>query len=75
MPDLTPDERLRVTYDRDVLTTVLVYHYRAGIKGCGCGWSELGCSWPAHVADVYEQSVLACSPEGGETDGTHRNDA
>jgi hypothetical protein len=46
-------------YDRDVLVEVLVYHYRADIKGCGCGWAELGRSWPEHVATVYEESVRA----------------
>lgn len=48
-----------VPYDREVLVDVLVYHYRAGIEGCGCGWAELGRSWPAHIADVYEASVVA----------------
>jgi hypothetical protein len=46
-------------YDRDVLVEVLVYHYRKGIEGCGCGWADLGRSWPAHVATVYEESVRA----------------
>lgn len=46
-------------YDREVLVEVLVYHYRDGIRGCGCGWSKLGASWPEHVADVYEESVRA----------------
>jgi hypothetical protein len=48
-----------VTYDRVVLVDVLVYHYRDGIKGCGCGWAELGRSWPEHVATVYEESLTA----------------
>jgi hypothetical protein len=48
-----------VSYDRTVLVNVLVYHYRASIKGCGCGWAELGRSWAEHVAEVYEQSVAA----------------
>lgn len=46
-------------YDRAVLMDVLVYHYRDDIKGCGCGWAELGKSWPEHVATVYEESVTA----------------
>lgn len=48
-----------VPYRRDVLTTVLVYHWRESIKGCSCGWSELGRSWAEHVANVYEQSAVA----------------
>lgn len=46
-------------YDREVLVEILVYHYRNGITGCGCGWAELGKSWPAHIADVFEASVAA----------------
>lgn len=46
-------------YDRQILVEVLVYHYRRGIEGCGCGWAELGRSWPEHVATVYEESVRA----------------
>lgn len=46
-----------VPYDRAMLVHILVYHYRDSIKGCGCGWSELGRSWPEHVATVYEESV------------------
>jgi hypothetical protein len=53
-----------VTYDREVLTTVLVYHQRKDIKSCCCGWSKLGASHPEHVADVYEESVTARQPEG-----------
>lgn len=50
-----------VGYDREVLVTVLIYHYRKNISECGCGWSELGASHPEHVADVYEESVAARS--------------
>lgn len=46
-------------YDRAVLVNVLVYHYRADITGCGCGWADLGRSWPEHVATIYEESVSA----------------
>lgn len=46
-----------IGYDRAVLVEVLVFHYRRGIEGCGCGWAELGRSFPEHVADVYEQSA------------------
>ena len=50
-------------YDREMLVTVLVHHWRDGIKGCGCGWDELGKSHPEHVADVYEQMLAAGWPE------------
>jgi len=58
MPDPTPVSAV-LPYDRDVLINVLIYHYRRDIKGCGCGWAELGKSHPEHVATVYEESVLA----------------
>lgn len=48
-----------VPYDREVLVTVLVYHYRNDNSSCGCGWAELGRSHPEHVANVYEQSIRA----------------
>lgn len=44
-------------YDREVLVNVLVYHTRHDIKGCSCGWSVLGASWPEHVATVYEETL------------------
>ena len=48
-----------MTYNRDVLVHVLIYHYREQPGGgCGCGWNELGRSWPEHVATVYEQAVM-----------------
>lgn len=47
-----------MTYDRQALVEVLVYHYRvAAGGGCGCGWNVLGASWPDHIADVYEAAV------------------
>lgn len=51
------EPRAEVPYDRAVLADILVYHYRESIKGCSCGWSELGRSWPEHVATVYEETV------------------
>lgn len=48
-----------MTYDREVLTAVLVYHWPTASSGCHCGWSVLGASFPEHVADVYEESVAA----------------
>ncbi len=46
-------------YNREVLTTTLVYHKRKDIKSCSCGWLVLGASHADHVADVYEESVAA----------------
>lgn len=45
-------------YDREVLVTILVYHWRTD-NGCGCGWAVLGASHAEHVADVYEESMRA----------------
>ncbi len=49
----------RVVYDREVLTSVLVYHQRTNTSGCHCGWAVLGASYADHVVDVYEESVIA----------------
>ena len=46
-------------YDREILVTVLVYHQRRDISGCHCGWGVLGASHPAHIADIYEESLRA----------------
>ena len=50
-----------VTYDSEVLTTVLIYHWPTASSGCHCGWAKLGASFADHVADVYEESVAARS--------------
>lgn len=53
-------EHMEPYYDREVLTTVLVYHQRKTIDsvyGCACGWADLGKSHAEHIADVYEQSM------------------
>ena len=52
-----------VTYDRNVLVEVLVYHQRAKSSGCGCGWHVLGASHAEHSAEVYEQSILMEAPD------------
>lgn len=54
-------------YDREVLIEVLVYHQRADARFCTCGWGELGRSHAKHIADVYEEAVIA--PLG--RDGAH----
>lgn len=56
----------QVRYDREVLTTVLVYHQRASVQFCACGWGELGKSHADHVANVYEQSVGAVATTSSE---------
>lgn len=65
--DLVTDmlEQWSVRYDRSVLVEILVYHYRKDITGCGCGWAELGKSWPDHIANVYEECVLAREADDG----------
>lgn len=50
-------------YSRSVLLEVIVYHGRTDIKGCHCGWAELGKSHAGHVADVYEAAMNAPSHE------------
>ena len=50
----------KVIYNRKVLVTVLVYHHwTTNTKPCSCGWRELGRSYPEHIADVYEESIIA----------------
>lgn len=46
-------------YSRDVLIDTLVYHQRADVTYCACGWSVLGASHAEHVADVFEESSRA----------------
>jgi hypothetical protein len=58
MPDRDV-EPLIAAYDRAVLIEVLVYHQRIQSTGCACGWGVLGASFAEHVADVYEESVVA----------------
>ena len=41
-----PDEAVEAAGD------VLVYHQRQGIKGCACGWSKPGRSFPEHQARI-----------------------
>ena len=44
---------------RDVLLLTLTYHQRYAAGACACGWSAWGDSYPDHVADVFEESLLA----------------
>ena len=48
-----------IRYSRAVLVEVLIYHQRTNTSGCHCGWGVLGASYAEHVADVYEESMLA----------------
>lgn len=41
----------------EVLVEVLTYHYRKNSQFCGCGWGKLGASHPAHVAEVFRESL------------------
>lgn len=54
-------------YSRDVLVDVLVYHQRLDAGHCGCGWSVLGASHAAHVAEVYEESIRTYDEDDEET--------
>lgn len=40
-----------------ILVDVLVYHQRADVSSCACGWSVLGASHAEHVADVFTDSI------------------
>lgn len=51
-----------IPYDREALVWVTIFHGRDSIKGCYCGWAELGKSHAEHVANVYEEQVLAKHP-------------
>lgn len=48
-----------IPYDREVLKQIVIYHYKRDIKGCVCGWAELGRCHSDHIADLYEESVCA----------------
>ena len=48
-----------------VLVDVLVYHYRKNSSDCGCGWAVLGASHPAHVAEVFRDSLTARQSTNG----------
>lgn len=42
---------------------ILIAHQRRDIRGCLCGWSELGKSHPAHqVAMLREAALLTDAP-------------
>lgn len=56
-------------YDREVLTTVLIYHQRTDTSGCHCGWAVLGASYAEHVVDVYEACMAARADGGGRSRG------
>lgn len=55
-----------INYDREVLVNVLIYHTRNGIRGCRCGWAVPGASFPEHVANVYEEHILAKRKGSGD---------
>lgn len=47
--------------ERNILITILIYHWRRSDSGCGCGWGDrvehLGRSWPEHVVEAYEMEL------------------
>ena len=44
----------------DIAADILINHRRVDIKGCTCGWSELGKSQARHVVALLRQAgVLA----------------
>lgn len=49
-------------YDRKILVTTLIYHWRTKANRCECGWGSLGASFPEHVADEYEKAVILGLP-------------
>lgn len=49
------------------VAALLLVHSRFDIKGCACGWAELGESHPAHVAaELRAAGLLAGLPQCGE---------
>jgi hypothetical protein len=48
-----------LSWSRDLLIEVLVYHQRINETYCACGWSVLGAFHAEHIADVYESSMAA----------------
>lgn len=42
----------------DKVATTLIQHSRTSIKGCHCGWAELGRSHAEHVAKVLDEKKL-----------------
>lgn len=51
---------MAINYNRQVLVTVLVFHWKTNTSACGgCDEVKLGESYPEHIADVYERTVRA----------------
>lgn len=42
----------------DAVAALLIAHARYDIRGCRCGWAELGKSHAAHVAKVLDAAGL-----------------
>lgn len=47
-----------MTDDEIEAELVLINHQRTSIRGCGCGWAELGKSHPAHVLAELRRAGL-----------------
>lgn len=55
---------------REHLIELLVFHQRIDIRGCLCGWSELGASYAAHLADILGPAIhQATAQERATADG------
>ncbi len=48
-----------------VVADVLLQHTRYDIKGCHCGWAELGKSHALHVAKVLDAAGLLTAGRAG----------
>jgi hypothetical protein len=51
---------------------VLVYHQRNGIKGCTCGWAEVGKSFPKHQVAALFDAGWGVVPRRGLAEMVHR---
>lgn len=61
---------MALTIDQ-IAEAILIAHQRHSIRGCLCGWSELGRSHPGHqVAMLREAGLL---DETGEVTEQHRD--
>ncbi len=48
----------------DAVAALLIEHARYDIKGCRCGWAELGKSHAVHVAKMLDAAALLASGAG-----------
>jgi hypothetical protein len=48
----------------DAVAALLIEHARYDIRGCRCGWADLGKSHAAHVAKVLDAAGLLAAETG-----------